>query len=338
MSHTRSVSNLPKIIAVVGPTAVGKTAIAVALAESLGGEVVSLDSRQLYRRLDIGTAKPSSAERARARHHLVDVADPRSILSLSDVQAMAFEAIDEILSRGKLPILAGGTGQYVRAVLEGWKIPEVAPDPSLRAELEVFAHEQGAAALHARLALVDPRSAERIDARNIRRVIRAIEIYTHAGEPMSTIVDRAAPPYQVCKIGLERPRPVLYARVDARISSMLESGLETEVRELLADGIGFDLPTMSGLGYAEWRDYLAGEIDLEEVVRLIKRNTRRFIRNQDTWFRRDDASIQWFDLEETEPGAILDFARRKVSHDSHSDAHASPPRSIPHHRRARPAR
>lgn len=287
---------LGRIVAIVGPTAVGKTAVAVRLAERLRGEIVSLDSRQMVRRLEIGTAKPTAEERARAPHHLVDIAEPDAPLALAQVQALAYGAIDAILARGLLPLIVGGTGQYVLAVLEGWIVPSVEPDPILRAELEAFAAEQGSAALHARLAAVDPVSAARIDARNVRRVVRALEVHARTGESISAIQSRGGSPYASLRIGLTRPREELYARIDARIDAMLAAGLEDEVRGLVTAGYGFELPAMNSVGYREWRGCFEGVYDRAEAIRLIRRDTRRLVRMQDTWFRRPDAGVQWFDL------------------------------------------
>lgn len=298
-----------RIVAIVGPTAVGKTAVAVRLAERLGGEIVSLDSRQMVRRLEIGTAKPTAEERARAPHHLVDIAEPDAPLALAQVQALAYAAIDAILERGRLPLVVGGTGQYVLAVLEGWIIPGVEPDPVLRAELEAFAAAQGSAALHARLAGVDPVSAERIDARNVRRVVRALEVHARTGEPMSVIQSRGAAPYASLRIGLTRPRAELYARIDARIDAMLAAGLEDEVRGLVAAGYGFELPAMNSVGYREWRGCFEGAYDRAEAIRLIRRDTRRLVRMQDTWFRRSEAAFQWFDLSADPEAESRLFAR-----------------------------
>ncbi len=289
-----------RAVAIVGPTAVGKSAMAVRLAEAFGGEVVSLDSRQLYRRLEIGTAKPTADERARVRHHLIDVAEPDQPLAVPDVQALAVAAIRDIVSRGRLPIVAGGTGQYVRAVVEGWTIPPVAPDPALRAELEAFARAAGPPALHARLARVDPLAAARIDARNVRRVVRALEVHARTGEPISTVQARAGSPFAWLVVGLELPRPVLYARIDARIDAMIEAGLEDEVRALVAAGYDLGLPALRSVGYQEWRAHLAGEVDVAAVVQLIRRNTRRLVRMQDAWFKRDDPAIHWVDVSDPE--------------------------------------
>lgn len=285
-----------RLVALVGPTAVGKTGLAVSLCEAFDGEVVSLDSRQMRRGLDRGTAKPSAAERAAAPHHLVDIAEPDEDLDLSAVQALALEAIADIAGRGRLPVVAGGTGQYVWALLEGWRIPRVPPDPAFRAAREAEAEALGRAALHARLAAIDPASAEAIHPNNLRRVIRALEIFAATGRPPSEARGKEGLPWPVLLLGLRRPRPALYARIDARVDAMLAAGLEDEVRALVAAGFGFDLPAMSSLGYREWEGYLAGEIDRAEVRRLIRRNTRRLARNQDTWFRADDPRIAWLDL------------------------------------------
>lgn len=286
------------VLAIVGPTAVGKTDVAVAVCRALEGEVVSLDSRQMVRGLDAGTAKPTAAERAAAPHHLVDIAAPDEPLALADVCRRAAEAIADVRARGRLAVVVGGTGQYVWAVLEGWRVPEVPPDPALRAELEAHAAAHGAAALHARLAAVDPASAAAIDARNVRRVVRALEVHAALGIPMSAARGRVPPPWPTAVLGLTRPRAALFARIDARIDAMLAAGLEAEVRALVAAGYGFELPAMSSVGYREWREHLAGEIDRAEVVRRIRRSTRRLARNQDAWFRREDPRIRWVDLEE----------------------------------------
>jgi tRNA dimethylallyltransferase len=299
----------PDVVAVVGATAVGKTALAVQLAEALSGEVVSLDSRQIYRGLDIGTAKPTADERRGIPHHLIDITTPNRLLPLSEVQALAYGVVEAIVARGRLPILAGGSGQYARAVLEGWVIPDVPPDEALRRRLERAAGRAGPLALHARLEAVDPASAARIDPRNVRRTIRALEIYERTGEPMSALRTRSAPPYDVLTIGLSRPRAVLYDRVDRRIEAMLAAGLEAEVRGLVGAGYGFELPAMSGVGYGEWKPYLDGQATLEEVVQAIRRNTRRLVRNQATWFRADDPSIRWFDLETAAPDEVVAHVR-----------------------------
>ncbi len=287
---------LPPLIVIVGPTAVGKTSTAVRLCADFQGEIVSADSRQIYRGLDIGAAKPTLQEQAAAVHHLIDVVDPHQVLGLAEYQKMSYAAIDEVLSRSRVPFLVGGTGQWVRAVLEGWGVPRVPPDDALRAELEAEAERAGSRALHARLAAVDPAAAARIDHRNLRRVIRALEVYLNTGLPISQQQRAQPPPYRILQIGLTMPRHMLYARVDARLERMLTEGLLAEVRALVERGYGLNLPAMSGLGYRQIGLHLAGQISLDEAVQLIKKETRRFIRQQYNWFRLDDPAIHWFDL------------------------------------------
>ena len=286
------------IVVVVGPTAAGKTDLAIALADALGGEIISADSRQIYRGMDIGTAKATPEQRARAPHHLLDVVNPDQVLTLAEYQHMAYDAITGVQSRGLVPILAGGTGQYVRAVTEGWQIPAVAPDPALRAALEAEALEAGAEAFHARLAGLDPRAAARIDYRNVRRVIRALEVCLVTGRPISELQSKEPPPWRACWIGVTRPRPELYARIDARVDRMIAGGLVEEVRALAGAGYGWDLPAMTGLGYRQVGQYLRGEMDLEAAIALIKKGTRRFVQQQYNWFPVSDPAIRWLD-----PGA-----------------------------------
>jgi tRNA dimethylallyltransferase len=293
----------------VGPTAVGKTALAVRLAEAVGGEIVSADSRQIYRGMDVGTAKATPEEQARATHHLVDIVDPDQTLSLAQYQERAYAAIDGILDRGRVPFLVGGTGQYVMAVIEGWQVPRVPPDEALRRKLYRQAEEEGAEALHAWLRELDPVAAGRIDARNVRRAVRALEVCLVTGRPISEQQGKSPPPYRLLVIGLTLPRPELYRRIDERVERMMAAGLEEEVRSLVAAGYGFDLPAMSGVGYGQFVPYLAGEADLADVVREIKRATRRFVRHQSNWFRLEDDRIHWFDAADEPHAAALELVR-----------------------------
>ena len=287
------------VVVVVGPTAAGKTDLAIALAAALGGEIISADSRQIYRGMDIGTAKATPEQRARVPHHLLDVVDPDQVLTLAEYQRMAFDAIACVQTRGLVPILAGGTGQYIRAVTEGWRIPEVPPDPTLRAALESEAREAGAEAFHARLAELDPRAATRIDYRNVRRVIRALEVCLLTGRPISELQAKDPPPWQAYWLGVTRPRSELYVRIDARVDRMVARGLVKEVRWLAEAGYAPDLPAMTGLGYRQIGQYLRGEVELEAAVALIKKGTRRFVQQQYNWFPVDDPGIHWLD-----PGAV----------------------------------
>ena len=288
-----------QVVAVVGPTAVGKTELAVLLAERLGGEIISADSRQIYRGMDIGTAKATPEQRSRIPHHLLDVTTPDRVLSLAEYQRMAMDAIAEIHARDRLPLLVGGTGQYVSAVLEGWRIPETPPDLELRAELEAAAQSDGPGALHARLEALDPEAAARIDYRNVRRVIRVLEVCLVMGRPISQMQTKAPPPFAVVRLGVTRPCPELYARINGRVDRMIEAGLVIEVQRLLDAGYGWELPAMSGLGYRQIGQYLRGELGYEEAVELIKRRTRRFVQQQYNWFPLDDPETTWVNPAET---------------------------------------
>jgi tRNA dimethylallyltransferase len=286
------------LFAIIGPTAVGKTALSLRLAQELDGEIISADSRQIYRGLDIGTDKPTFEQLALVPHHLVDVVDPGDVLTLADFQERAYATIKAIHERNRLPLVVGGTGQWVWAVVEGWGIPRVPPDPTLRAELEAEASAIGLEAFHAQLAAVDPRAAQKLDPRNVRRVIRALEVYRKTGIPISQHQQKSPPPYHILLIGLTRPRQRLYERIDRRIDRMMERGLLAEVEELVKMGYGWNLPAMSGLGYRQIGQYLQGEVNLDEAVALIKKETRRFVRQQYNWFRLDDPRIHWFEMGE----------------------------------------
>ncbi len=304
---------LSPLLAVVGPTAVGKTAISLRLAKDFDGEIVSADSRQIYRGLDIGADKISLAERAVVPHHLLDVVAPDEVLTLAEFQRTAYAAIDDIHHRGRLPLLVGGTGLYVRAVLDGLSIPEAPPDEALRAELEAYAAERGADALHARLAAVDPVAAQRIDRRNVRRVVRALEVCLVTGRPISALQQATPPPYRILRVGLTRPRAVLYARIDERVDAMVQRGLLEEVRRLLDAGYSPQLPALTGLGYRQMIHYLQGELSFDEAVAAIKHQTRRFVHQQNTWFRLVDGRIVWFDLEQAGYEQIADAVRAWVA-------------------------
>jgi tRNA dimethylallyltransferase len=285
----------PRLIAIAGATATGKTALAVALAGQLGGEVISADSRQVYRGMDIGTAKPTAAEQARARHWLIDAIAPDETFTLASFLDLARAALDDVWSRGRLPIVAGGTGQYVWALLEGWRVPRVPPDAALRTELEALAAREGATAVAAELRRIDPASADTIDAANVRRVIRAIEVTRATGRPFSEWRQRDEPAFDARVIGLRMERAALYARIDARVDAMLAAGLVDEVRRLNAGGYGCDLPAMSGIGYRQICEHLRGECTLVEAAARIKTETHRLARMQHTWFRDDDPRITWLD-------------------------------------------
>jgi tRNA dimethylallyltransferase len=284
----------PRLFLIIGPTAVGKTELSLQVAQKLNGEIVSIDSRLLYRGMDIGTAKPTRAERQTVPHHLIDVTDPDQPWSLAIFQAAAKEAIADIHSRQRYPILVGGTGQYVRAVVDGWDLPRVEPNPDMRIVLEHWAREIGNQGLHDRLAVLDPVAASQIDARNLRRVIRGLEVIFSSGQLFSSQRKQVDSPYAVMKIGLERSRDELYNRIDSRIDTMLKTGLVEEVKELLRKGYSIDLPAFSAIGYCQIIDYLAGKTSLDEAVMQIKKQSRIFVRRQTNWFHKDDKTINWY--------------------------------------------
>lgn len=283
------------LIAIVGPTAVGKSALTIHLAQVFGGEIVSADSRQVYRYLDIGTAKPSPEERALIPHHLIDVVDPDENFTLAIYQEMALRAIEDIQRRGRLALLVGGSGLYVRAVIGGLRIPQVAPDAELRRNLEEKAAREGYRALYEELKHTDPAVAERIDPRNVRRVIRALEVCHITGLPFSQL-QSSSPFFRTLVIGLTTARDDLHRRIDSRVDRMMERGLVQEVKGLLERGYSLDLPAMSGLGYKQIGQHLHGELGLEEAVQRIKYETHRFARHQYAWFRPTDEAIHWFDV------------------------------------------
>lgn len=300
----------PPLIVLVGPTAVGKTETAIRLAGRLNGEIVSADSRLFYRGMDIGTAKPTLEERARVPHHLIDVTTPDRSWSLAVFQKAADGAITDIHHRGRLPFLVGGTGQYVRAVTHGWTPPAVEPNPALRGILERLAAERGEEWLHAKLAHLDPPAAERIDPRNLRRSVRALEVILTTGRRFSDQSRRSQPRYRLLTIGLTRPRPELYARIDARIEAMFAAGLLDEVRALLASGIPPDAPALSAIGYRECVQVLAGQMSIEQAKAEMRRATRAFVRRQANWFKPDDPTIHWFDAGATRLEEIEALIRR----------------------------
>jgi tRNA dimethylallyltransferase len=291
---TKNERQLAALVLIVGPTAVGKTEIAIQLAERMNGEVVSADSRLFYRGMDIGTAKPTFAERSRVPHHLIDIADPDEILSLSVFQREAQLVISDIHARGKLPLLVGGTGQYVRAVTQAWTPPQVRPDSILRAELEKMRDQRGKEWLYERLNSLDPGAAANIDSRNVRRTIRALEVILTTGRKFSELRGQGESPYHLITIGLNRPRPGLYARIDARIEEMFKQGLLDEVKGLLSKGYSPDLPTMSAIGYRECVKVIEGTWSIEQAKVAMRRATRSFVRRQANWFKETDPAINWF--------------------------------------------
>jgi len=315
-SSSRPRASVSPLVVIVGPTAVGKTALSLHLAEALDGEIISADSRSFYRGMDIGTAKPTKEERARVPHHLIDIADPDETIGLAEYQDLAYATIDNVLVRDKLPLLVGGTGQYVQAVVEGWRIPRVAPHPDLREELETKAERESPYALHDWLKQLDPKAAANIHPHNIRRVVRALEVCLITGRPISEQQGKDPPPYHILQIGLTMDRDQLYERADRRLEMMIDAGLVDEVRGLLEQGYHWHLPSMSAVGYAEFKSFFGNQQTesteaetLDDVLEEIRSNLHRFIRHQYNWFSLDDPVIRWFDITPATHEEIEAFVR-----------------------------
>ena len=282
-----------RLVAVVGPTAAGKSALALALAKRFGGEIVNADSRQVYRAMDIGTAKPSPDTRALLPHHLYDIADPADAYSLALYRRDALATLEDIWARGELAWLVGGTGQYVWALLEAWQVPDVAPQPDLRADLAAVAERDGPETLHARLRAVDPEAADRIDARNVRRVIRALEVHEVTGKPITAWQTKGVPDFDFRILGASCEEKELIWRINRRTEAMFASGLVDETQSLLDAGVPPDASALSSIGYAEALRELSGEITRDRAIELTKRSTKRLARRQRQWFRPQDRRIAW---------------------------------------------
>ena len=300
-----------KLVILTGPTAVGKTALSVALAKKIGGEIISADSMQVYRGMDIGSAKVTREEMQGIPHFLIDEFDPAEEFHVVRFQEYAKRYIREIQGRGHIPILVGGTGFYIQAVLYDIDFTENGSDHSYREGLEALAKERGAEHLHAMLAAVDPASAEVIHANNVKRVIRALEFYQETGERISEHNEterQKASPYRFAYFVLNDVRDRIYANIDRRVDLMLEHGLVDEVRHLQAQGCTRDMVSMQGLGYKEILDYLDGRCSYEEAVRVLKRDTRHFAKRQITWFRRE-RDVIWVNKQEIgyEPEQLMAY-------------------------------
>ena len=320
MTGSEPSSTTAPLVCVVGPTAVGKTALAIALAQRLGGEVVNADSRQVYRRMTIGTAKPTVEEQAAAPHHLLDIIDPPDPFGLALFLEHATKALAGILERGNLPVVCGGTGQYVWGLVDGQRVPAVPPDPEFRSGLEAEAERLGADALHARLAAVDPARAAALDARNVRRVIRALEIHHATGRKPSEFVAAGEPPASTSNallLGLTMERGELYRRIDERVDRMLEDGFLAEVEALAEAGFPMGEGPLDSPGYRELGQYLAGELSLDEAVARTQTQTHRLARRQYAWFKLSDPRIHWLDA--ADPG-LVDKAAQAVASFLNSEA------------------
>ena len=302
----------PPEVYIVGPTAVGKTGLAVALGERFGGEIINADSRQVYRYMDIGTAKPAASELARAQHHLVDILDPDQDFGLGCFLRLARERVTECRKSGLWPLVAGGTGQYIWALAEGWQVPRVPPNPEFRAAKEREAAELGPEALYEELRRSDPERAAQLDSRNVRRVIRALEI-ARTG-PRET--PQRSRPQGGCNraliIGLTMDRRELYDRIDQRVDRMMEAGFLAEVEQLADRGYEMGTGPLASPGYRELGQHLAGEMSLEEAVQRTKYQTHRLARRQYAWFKPADPRIKWLDAAspglESQASALLQSA------------------------------
>jgi len=299
-----------RLVAIVGPTAVGKSKLALRLARAFDEEIVSADSRQVYRHMDISTAKPSREELSLVPYHLINIVNPDEDFSLAQYQELAYRAIDDIQRRHKLALLVGGSGLYIWSVLEGWRIPQVPPDLEFRHSLEEKAARVGKDELYQELMEVDPVAAQKIDRRNVRRTIRALEVYRGAETPLSQLQHKKAPPFNTLIIGLTTDREELYRRIDLRVDEMIKQGLVAEVEGLVNMGYDFALPAMSGIGYKQIGMFLRGELTLAAAIQQIKFETHRFVRHQYNWFRLEDDRINWFDIQsEVESGITTLLAR-----------------------------
>ena len=288
---------MSNLVAIVGPTGTGKSQLALRLAQVCNGEIVSADSRQIYRYMDIGTAKPTPQDVSLVPHHLVNIINPDENFNLAQYQQLAYEAIEDIQKSNKLALLVGGSGLYVWSVLEGWEIPQVPPDPKLRGSLEKKAADVGKEELYQELKQIDPVAAQRIDPRNVRRTIRALEVHLAAGIPFSQLQQKKSPSFRTLIIGLTADRRELYHRLDSRIDDMIKQGWVEETKTLLDMGFDFNLPAMSSIGYKQIGMFLRGELTLTAAIQQIKFQTHRFARHQYNWFRLTDKRIRWFDIE-----------------------------------------
>ena len=285
------------LVVLTGPTAVGKTKLSIDLAKALGGEIISADSMQVYKYMDIGSAKITEKEMDGVPHHLIDVLSPFEEFHIVRFQELAKKAVEDIYSRGRIPVFVGGTGFYIQAVTKDIDFTEGEEDKEYREELSRLAAEKGNEFLHEMLRNIDPKSAEEIHANNVKRVIRALEFYKENGFPISQHNEEQKQnetPYNLAYFVLNAPRELLYERIDRRVDEMMENGLVQEVQKLKDMGCRRDMTSMQGLGYKEILSFLEGEVPLEEAVRILKRDTRHFAKRQLTWFRRE-SDVIWVD-------------------------------------------
>jgi tRNA dimethylallyltransferase len=287
--------------------------LGILLAQKFKGEIVNADSRQVYRLMNIGTAKPTVREMASTPHHLFDIINPDQDFSLAQYKELASNTIQVIQERNRVPFLVGGSGQYIWAILEGWSIPRIPPDRELRKQMELEASEQGIDGLYRQLQEIDPAAAQKIDRRNIRRVIRALEVSLVAGKPISSLQMKKRPDYSSIIIGLTANREELYHRIDSRVDDMIQCGLVNEIKNLIAEGYTLSLSSMNSIGYKQIGMMLQGEIKEEEAIKQIKTANHRFVRHQYAWFRLDDVRIHWFDVADNFEPEVLELVANLLS-------------------------
>lgn len=293
-----------RLIAIVGPTAVGKSQLALRFAQSFEGEIINADSRQVYRYMDIGTNKPTLTEQKLVPHHLIDIVNPDEDFSQAIYSRLSTEAIEAVQQKGKLPLLVGGSGLYVWSVIEGWMIPQIPPNRELRKHLEIRAQKEGSHALYQELQNVDALAAAKIHPYNVRRIIRALEIYHATGQPPSQSRRKEAPKFSILIIGLTMERGELYKRIDNRVDKMIENGFVKEVNNLLEMGYGLALPSMSGIGYKQIGQFLLGIMTLSAAIDKIKYETHHMARHQYAWFRPSDTRIHWLSASDAKTKAM----------------------------------
>lgn len=299
----------PKVIVIVGPTASGKTSTSIEIAKKLNGEIISADSMQIYKEMNIGTAKPSLEERDGVTHYLMDIVSPDELYNVTMYKKMAEEAIEEILAQGKLPIIVGGTGLYVSTLINGIEFSEVKEDTEYRNEMQALAESKGPNYLHDMLREVDPVAADNIDMNNVRRVIRALEIYKVTGKTKTQLDEESVKEtkYDYMVYGIETPREKLYERINLRVDKMLEEGLIEEVKSLL-EKYELSKTALQGLGYKEVKAYLEEQTTYDEMVETLKMETRRYAKRQLTWFRRE-SQIKWYSLDEITERILEDYKK-----------------------------
>jgi tRNA dimethylallyltransferase len=293
------------IVAVIGPTAVGKSRLAMTIAQHYYAEIISADSRQIYRHMDIGTAKPSVDDQTRVKHHLIDIIYPDDTFSVAEYKTAADGIIADIIAGGKIPVLVGGSGQYIWALLENWQIPLIMPDTEFRSSMLNEAEIGGFEVLHAELRRIDPESGSKIHPTNIRRVIRALEIHHQTGRKASDFAKKGRAINKTLIIGLTSERKTLYHRIDGRVDNMISQGLVEEVKNLIDTGYTSELPSMSGIGYQQISAYIKGRLSLDEAIQRIKYATHRFARSQYNWFRLHDPRITWYDADDDNDEKII---------------------------------